>query len=288
MSRFQAALIALLLLVVLPTPSAAQGVAAPGLAAPSPGVRPPLAAGQPSWHQDFEGPTTSWTDAGGDAQYTLVAHQRVRGWAHRGQGSEWIEVSAQGGNSVLIAHDIGRPRVIDDLRASIWIYADRPGIQFSAEVTLPRSVDPRSGKPLTTSVFAAAYSTAGRWQQIEIADFPRMVDRGVRILRSQSSLNIDGREAFVSRVLLNIYGGPGVTNVWTDDLEVFGLVPSDRLNDPETRRQGDAVIPVSPPSPRLRVSAARCRPAAARGQAGGVGLDGQRPSDLPPLHRISR
>ena len=39
-------------------------------------------------------------------------------------------------------------------------------------------------------------------------------------------MNVDGREAYVSRVLLNIYGGPGVTNVWTDDLEVFGHVPS--------------------------------------------------------------
>ena len=146
---------------------------------------------------------------------------------------------------MLIAHDIGRPRIIDDLRASIWIYADRPGIQFSAEVTLPRTIDPRSGKPLTTSVFAPAYSTAGRWQQIEIADFPRMVDRGVRILRSQSPLNIDGREAFVSRVLLNIYGGPGVTNVWTDDLEVFGFVPAD---GGAGNRPGPPLA-VSPPGP---------------------------------------
>ena len=109
-----------------------------------PAATGPVAAGQPSWRQDFEGPTTSWTEAGGDAQYSLVAHQRVRGGAHGGQGSEWLQVVVQGGSTVLVAHDIGRPWVIDELRPSIWIFADRPGIQFFAEVTLPRTLDPRT------------------------------------------------------------------------------------------------------------------------------------------------
>ncbi len=146
--------------------------------------------------------------------------------AHGGQGCEWLQVVGQGGSTVLVAHDIGRPWVIGELRPSIWVCADRPGIQFYAEVTLPRTLDPRTAKPLTTNVFGTAYTTAGRWQQLEIVAFPPMLARQVRILRSQLAMNVDGREAFVSRVLLNIYGGPGVTNVWTDDLEVFGHVPS--------------------------------------------------------------
>jgi hypothetical protein len=156
----------------------------------------------------------------------MVAHQRVRGGAHSGDGCEWFQVSGQGGSTVLVAHDIGRPWVIDELRPSIWIYADRPGIQFFAEVTLPRTLDPRTRRPLTVNVFGSSYTTIRRWQQLEIVDFPRMVARQVRILRSQLAMNVDGREAFVSRVLLNIYSGPGVTDVWTDDLEVAGHVPS--------------------------------------------------------------
>jgi hypothetical protein len=225
-SRFLAALITLPIFLALPSHSAAQGPPAQEFVTPPATMRGPVAAGQPSWRQDFEGPTTSWTQAGGDAQFSLVAHQRVRGGAHGGQGCEWLQVVGQGGSTVLIAHDIGRPWVIDELRASIWIYADRPGLQFFAEVTLPRTLDPRSGKPLTTNIFGTAYTTVNRWQQVEIVNFPQMVARQVRILRSQLAMNVDGREAFVSRVLLNIYGGPGVTNVWTDDLEVFGHVPS--------------------------------------------------------------
>ncbi len=230
MSRIQAGLIGLLISFVLPSQSAAQGLPAPGPAAPPAALRGPVAAGQPSWRQDFEGPNTSWTEAGGDAQYSLVAHQRVRGGAHGGQGSEWLQVVGQGGSTVLVAHDIGRPWVIDELRTSIWIYADRPGIQVLAEVTLPRSHDPRAKRtdhPLTTNVFGTAYTAVGRWQRLEIVDIPRKLADQVRVLRSQlGPYEVDAREAYVSRVLLNVYGGPGVTNVWTDDLEVFGHVPS--------------------------------------------------------------
>ena len=283
-SRLQAALIAVLILAVLPSRSAAQGPSAPGL--PPPAATPPLAAGEPGWRQDFEGPTTSWIEAGGDAQYSLVAHQRVRGEAHSGQGSEWLQVVGQGGSTVLVAHDIGRPWVIDDLRSSVWIYADRPGIQFCAEVALPRTLHPRSGKPLTTNVFGTAYTMAGRWQQLEIVDFPRKLADQVRILRSQLAMNVDGREAYVSRVLLNVYGGPGVTNVWIDDLEVFGHVPS-VMTIPAGRLACRAVF-----SDRRLAAAAQCElPAArrsptasaARRQAGRLGLEDQRVSDLSPL-----
>ena len=239
MLRFQAALIALLILLTLPRHTAAQGLATPA-------ARGPVAVGQPAWRQDFEGPTTSWTEAGGDAQYSLVAHQRVRGGAGYpraggGQGCEWLQVVGQGGSTVLVAHDIGRPWVIDELRPTIWIYADRPGIQFFAEVTLPRTLDPRTKQPLTTNIFGAAYTTAGRWQQLEIVNFPRILAGQVRILRSQLAMNVDPREAYVSRALLNIYGGPGVTNVWTDDLEVFGHVPSVMHTTGPGARPGSAI-----------------------------------------------
>ena len=283
-SRFQAALIAMMILGMLPSPSAAQGPPAPnwlpstdrpsvgaqrgtggeGPWLPSPSgrgaggegrVAGPVPVGQPSWRQDFEGATTSWTEAGGDAQYALVAHQRVRGGAHGGQGCEWLQVVGQGGSTVLVAHDIGRPWVIEELRPSIWIYADRPGIQFFAEVTLPRTRDPRTKMPLTTNVYGTAYTTVRRWQQLQIVNLPWMVERQARILRSQLAMNVDDHEAYVSRVLLNIYGGPGVTNVWTDDLEVVGHVASgmeerEKERSPRLPLSSSPPLPLSQPAPR--------------------------------------
>jgi hypothetical protein len=247
----------LLLTAANPSRSAAQATAAPGQAA---------------WRQDFEGPVNSWSDAGGDAAYTVVAHQRVRGGAHGGQGSEWIQVAAQTGSKVYFAHEIGRPWVIEELRPTLWVYADRPGLDFLAEVTLPRTRDPRTGKSLTTYVPGSAYTTPGRWQQLAITDFTRALLHQVHILRSQLSLNVDSREAFVSRVLLNVYGGAGVTNVWTDDLEVYGHVPSAGVstvalttpppappsgqavaaNASAPNSSGPATAPAAPPEPLRR------------------------------------
>jgi hypothetical protein len=72
-------------------------------------------------------------------------------------------------------------------------------------------------------VFGTSYSDTGRWQQLRIEGIPRLLARQVWALRSQLGPKIDGREAYVERVLLNVYGGPGVTNVWIDDLEVAGF-----------------------------------------------------------------
>ena len=164
MSRFSTGLILLLACIALPNPSRAQATAAPGQAA---------------WKEDFEGPTNSWVDAGGDASYTVVAHQRVRGGAHGGQGCESIQIAADpaarvpGGSRVFFAHDIGRPSVIEELRPTLWVFSDRAGLQFLAEVTLPRTRNPRTGKPLTTTVAGSTYTVSGGWQQLAIDDFPR-------------------------------------------------------------------------------------------------------------------
>ena len=261
----------LLLVAATPNRSAAQAASAPGQAA---------------WRQDFEGPTNSWTESGGDAAYTVVAHQRVRGGAHSGQGSEWIQIAAQAGSKIYFSHDVGRPSVIEELRPTLWVNSDRPGIEFLAEVTLPRTRDPRTGKPLTTYVSGSTYTTPGRWQQLEIAGIPRALQHQVFILRSQLSMNVDSHEAFVSRVLLNVYGGPGVTNVWTDDLEVIGHVPSGGVSTaaltspPAAPPNGAPAAPAgaAPGHTNISGTGARrraARTAAARSQAETVGADGQ-------------
>jgi hypothetical protein len=179
--------------------------------------------------EDFEGPNPSWVEAGGDAPHSLQGHRRVRGVAHRGQGCEWLQLSAsQGGSAVYIAHDFGCPWVIDDLRPTVWVKSDRPGVQFLVEVILPRAVDPRTGRPVLTHLLGSAYTDVGRWQQLSVEGLAQLLARQVRILRSQLRRDVDAGEAYVGRVLLNIYTGPGLTNIWIDDLAAAGYVASGR------------------------------------------------------------
>ena len=159
---------------------------------------------------------------GGSAQYRVQLHERIRGEAHTGDGCERLRIVGEGGSEAWIAHAVGRPRVIDDLLPTLWIKADRPGIQLAARIVLPRSLNPRSRQPLTAVVYGSSYTTVGRWQQLRLEDIPRLLTRETRALRTEYGPSVDPREAYVEQILLNIYGGPGVTNVWIDDLDIAG------------------------------------------------------------------
>jgi len=182
------------------------------------------ARAQTPWYEGFEGPETSWHEAGGDAQFQVVLHRRVRGEAFTGEGCEHVAVSGTGGTYVYLSHDVGRPRVIDELLPTVRIKSDRAGMQILARIVLPRTEDPRTGRPIATFVRGSSYTAVGRWQQLRIDDVPTRLARQTRILRAELGPHVDPREAYVDSVLLNVYGGPGVTNVWIDDLDVGGHV----------------------------------------------------------------
>jgi len=186
----------------------------------------PLALCDPSaWYEGFEGPQPSWRPAGGNAQHRVDLHQRIQGEAHTGSGCEVLRVEGSGGSVVYFSHDVGQPQVIAELLPTVWVKADRPGIQLAAEIVLPRGRDPRSGGPLSVLVQGTTYTIVGRWQQLRIEDVPQALRRQVWSLRAQWGPNIDPAEAYVGRLLVNVYGGPGVTNLWIDDLDIAGYVP---------------------------------------------------------------
>ncbi|MCX7428538.1 MAG: hypothetical protein NTW96_23295 [Planctomycetia bacterium] len=187
---------------------------------------PGSAPGQTPWSERFEGPEPSWRQAGGNVRYQIGRHERVQGEAHGGAGCERLAVSGQGGTEVYLSHPVGRPQVIAELTPSVWLKSDRPGLQLLARVILPRTEDPRSGQPVSTLVVGTSYTQVGRWQQLEVRDIPNLLARQVRVLRLQLGPGVDATEAYVDQMLLNVYGGPGTTNVWIDDLEIAGYAES--------------------------------------------------------------
>ncbi len=179
---------------------------------------------QTPWQETFEGRQTSWLRDSANAQYSLVRHQRVQDEAHSGYGSELWKIRGDRGTQVFVSHPAGRAGVIEELSPSVWVKSDRPGIRIAARLILPRTVDPRSGKPVSTILYGSSYSNVGRWAQLRIDDMPRLLARQVRALRAELGPQVDGREAYVQSILLNVYGGPGETSVWIDDLQIAGFV----------------------------------------------------------------
>lgn len=199
---------------------------------------------QAAWYEGFEGPQPSWRLAGGNARYQLEFQQRIRGEAHGGEGCERLRISGTGGSEIYFGHDVGHPLIIPDLLPTLWIKADRPGIQLAAQVVLPATLDPRTRRPLSVLLHGSSYSTVGRWQQLRIEDLSRLLARQVRVLRTQYGPSVDPRDAYVDRLLLNVYGGPGVTNVWIDDLEIAGHVSREGVPAAQV-----AAAPWSPAAP---------------------------------------
>jgi len=197
------------------------------------------AAAQSLSRDAFEGPEIALHAAGGDANFRIEGHARVAQGAHSGQWCERVTVRGTNGTSVYMAYPVPPARVISELAATVWLKADRPGLQWIARVTLPRSIDPDTGKPLSTLLRGAAYTQVGVWQQLSLGELPQALDRQTRVLRAQYGRDVDPREAYVDRLLINVYGGPGVTNVWVDDLEIAGAVP------PSSPAPGAPITPAS-------------------------------------------
>ena len=184
-----------------------------------------LAPAQAAVREDFETPQTSWQPGDADLSYRLQGHQRITGDPHSGQGSELIQLTGGNGSYVYFAHDAGTARIVAELSPTVWVKANRPGIQLLARVVLPRTLDPRSGQPVATLIRGSSYSSVGTWQQLRISDTPQLLARQLRVLKVQLGSQVDAREAYLDQLVLNVYGGPGQTAVNIDDLEITGVVP---------------------------------------------------------------
>jgi hypothetical protein len=185
-----------------------------------------------AWREDFEGPQATWQPGEADLDYRTERHQRIEEDDHSGKRSELIQISGSMGSYAYFTQDVPAGRVVAELTPSVWIKANRPGIQLLARVVLPQSIDPRTGRPVATLVHGSSYTSVGAWQQLRITDIPQLLSRQVRVLRAQIGPDVDAREAYVDQVLLNVYGGPGQSAVVIDDLEIVGLVPRQGVVQP--------------------------------------------------------
>ncbi len=235
---------------------------------------PPTTYHLPSspWYEGFEGPDTTWRLVGGNGAYQVELHQRVRGTAHTGEGSEYVRVAGASGTEVYFAHEIGHPRVIDELLPTVWVKADRPGMQLVVQVVLPRTLDPKTQIPLSMLLQGTTYTAVGRWEQLRVEDIPRLLARKAATLRARWP-RLDPQEAYVERVLLNVYGGPGTTNVWIDDLDIGGYV-----GPPAAKMEAAVSVPVPDWWPAPQPTTPGFLGAANPGDAAGPGRDARNPA----------
>ena len=127
------------------------------------------AGGQKTLQQGFEGRNPLWTPGAADAVYKETVHRITDEFAKDGRRSEYIELNAEPGSYIHYTYDVGKAIVSNELNVSLWVKANRPGIQLLCRVVLPREHDPRNlAKPLTALIRADDYQITGRWQQLTL------------------------------------------------------------------------------------------------------------------------
>jgi hypothetical protein len=114
--------------------------------------------------------------------------------------------------------------VLDELQARIWVNSSRPDIQVAVRVVLPRSLDAQKRGPATAIVRGSVYNRPTKWQELSVAEVPRLLADQVRVMRVTPGAQIDPHEAYVDAIVLIVPGYPNGIDVGTDDLVVDGVV----------------------------------------------------------------
>jgi hypothetical protein len=213
--------------------------------------------GQQIHRNPFEGRRTAWQRGPADVPFTELEHKLTTQTAKGGQQCEHIRLSAERGSHIYYVYPIGKADLIEELTLSLWLKANRPGIQLFARLVFPKERDPKNLEaPLTLLLRGDVYQKQGRWQRLELLTPVKVAQQQLQLLRAELGRDINPDGAFVDQVVLNLYAGPGLVEVWIDELEigpVSGELPPSAASgspNPTTPPSGQ---PTSLPTPRHAV-----------------------------------
>jgi hypothetical protein len=180
----------------------------------------PLSA-QQVHRNGFETSQTTWLRGQSDAGFKEVHHDITDLTAHTGQSSEHFVLVAEPGTFIYYFYPTGNASLNEETSASVWAKCNRPGVQLLARLVLPHESDPANlEQRLTTTLRGDTYQTVGRWQRLELRRPLQFGKEQQQLMRAQLKRDIDFTDAYVDRLTLNLYCGPGRTEVWVDDLEI--------------------------------------------------------------------
>lgn len=201
-----------------------------GLLGPGLGVRAEGPEDSPGsiLRDGFESTRPSWREEETDTSFVLKAHDRAEGTVHEGRRAERFDFEAGPGSALYYSYQLPKTPIVEELKASLYIRSNRPGVQLYGRVVLPADRDPESGQPTFLLVPGTSLDEIDRWQRLELSDLPRAVERQAKVLRLGTGRTVSVEGAYLERLVVNLYGGAGQGEVFLDDLTVMP-VPEARI-----------------------------------------------------------
>jgi len=201
-----------------------------GLLVGSRGGEESAPASTEAFRDGFETAEPSWQREYTDSTVNLLAHDRSQRAAHGGQLSEHFQFESPNGSQFFVSYATPRVAVTDDTSASVFVRANRGGVQLFGRIVLPADIDPETKAPSFLLVPGTISDQSDRWQKLELVHMMPTIERLARVLRvsSRRPVRLDG--AYLERLVVNLLGSPGQSEVFLDDLEI-SPVPKEILAD---------------------------------------------------------
>lgn len=168
----------------------------------------------------FEAEKPAWRQEKTDNQVRLYAHDRSKVSVREGTTSEHFQFEAGNGSGFYFSYALPAIPVTSAIKVSLQARSQRPGIQLLGKVILPKDVDPETNQPSFVLIPGTILDTPERWQRLELIDLPTSMERQARVLRATTKRKVSLEGAYLDRLVVNIYGGPGDSEVFLDDLRV--------------------------------------------------------------------
>ncbi|MGL6076708.1 MAG: hypothetical protein ACRC8S_21340 [Fimbriiglobus sp.] len=165
---------------------------------------------------------------------------------HKSAGtSEYIKVDATapmpGGEAPFAYYYYNTPPapISEQLVLKTFVKSYQTGVQLKARVVFPKEKDPKNPDlPLTTLLVGDSYDKVRQWQALGFADPLETFKKHLPVLQTKLGRAINPTDAYIDRIILNVYSGPGVTELWIDDLEIGPI-----------RGDASAILPpITPPA----------------------------------------
>jgi hypothetical protein len=197
----------------------------------------------------FETRETAWLTGNADAPFRELVHEITDATAHTGQFSEHLQINSESGNHIYYVYPTSPAPISDELSVSLWLKANRPGMQLLARLVLPKEPNLTNlQEPLTTLLRGDLYQETSRWHRLELRRPTKLARQQQQVLRAQFKRDVDFTDAYIDQLMLNVYAGPGLADIWIDDLEIGPVLENNPYRT--TSRSTDSVKPLQPAGPR--------------------------------------
>jgi hypothetical protein len=157
----------------------------------------------------------------------LIGQAIEAGRSRFGNASERVVVSVAPGSSAQLAYDLPAAIVLSETRLSAWVSCNRPGAQLAATVVLPRAIDEETGQPRRLLIRSNKNGRGGDWEQLDFAEIAKELPAQARVARAHYGGAMDERGAYVSQLVVLAPGGPGYTELWVDQVAMYGVLNVD-------------------------------------------------------------